>query len=238
MKPLFLIILVAVTQQLAAQDPFVKIKEKEGTFTKLGLDEIRPTGWLSAQLRKDLDGFVGHLDTIVPDLTVKDDIYGKNRRTKDVSHTDVGNGGIFPSSLWWNSETQSNWWDGYIRTAFLLNDPQHIARIRERVAYILSTQDEDGYIGIYTPDLRYNFDKKNGENGELWAKATLFRGLLAYYGFTKDKNVLKAVERAVQNVMDNYKINASEPFKLENPEDGITHGLNFTDILDQQRIYT
>ncbi|WP_226995412.1 hypothetical protein, partial [Candidatus Symbiothrix dinenymphae] len=85
-------------------------------------------------------------------------------------------------------------------------------------------------LGIYAPDMRYQFER---ENGELWAKATLFRALLGYYGFTKDKKVLTAVERAVQNVMDNYKIDASHPFKLNHAGDGVTHGLNFTDVLDR-----
>ncbi|MDR2859207.1 MAG: glycoside hydrolase family 127 protein, partial [Mediterranea sp.] len=236
MKQLLFIILLVLAQQITAQqDPYLKIKEKEETFAKLPVNEIKPTGWLANQLRFDLDGFVGHLDTICPGLIINHDIYGKDRITKGVRRANSKDADSAESLLflWWDSETQSNWRDGYIRTAFLLNDKQHIEKIKAYVSHILATQDEDGYLGIYAPDLRYNFNKKNGENGELWAKATLFRGLLAYYGFTKDKAVLKAVERGVQNVMDNYQINACEPFNLDNPEDGITHGLNFTDVLDQ-----
>jgi DUF1680 family protein len=73
----------------------------------------------------------------------------------------------------------------------------------------IATQDEDGYIGIYDKELRYNF---NSENGELWSKASLYRGLLAYYEYTNDEKVFTAVERAVENVMVNYPINASSPF--------------------------
>jgi DUF1680 family protein len=217
-------------QQSAAQDPFAKIKEKEETFATLPLSEIKPSGWMADLLRKDMNGFVGHLDSIVPDLIVKDDIYGKNRRTKEIKRIDVGNGGNDIALLWWNSETQSNWWDSYIRTAFLLNDAQHIVKIKAYVAHMLATQDKDGYLGMYAPDLRYNFDK---ENGELWAKATLYRGLLAYYEFSNDKDVLKAVERGVQNVMDHYIINVSQPFNLKSSGSGADHGLNFTDVLDQ-----
>ncbi|GHT69686.1 hypothetical protein AGMMS50239_36870 [Bacteroidia bacterium] len=89
---------------------------------------------------------------------------------------------------------------------------------------------KDGYLGIYAPDLRYRFET---ENGEMWAKASLYRALLAYYDFTKDKNVLKAVERGVQNVMDNCKINASTPYIAHAYGYGICHGLAFTDVLDQ-----
>jgi DUF1680 family protein len=132
--------------------------------------------------------------------------------------------------LWWNSESQSNWWDGYLRYAFLLNDPKHLDRVEKFAEYILSTQDKDGYIGIYSPDLRSKFTT---ENGELWSKATLYRVLLAYYEATKRNDVLEAVIRAVDNVMVNYPINASTPFSAERPYGGISHGLMFTDVLDK-----
>ena len=132
--------------------------------------------------------------------------------------------------MWWNSESQSNWWDGYLRYAFPLNDPEAFGSGRKFAEYILSTQDKDGYIGIYSPDLRYKFTT---ENGELWSKATLYRVLLAYYEATKRNDVLEAIIRAVENVMVNYPINASTPFSAERPYGGISHGLMFTDVLDK-----
>ena len=240
MKYIILIVLLISAQQFVAQDPFVKIEAKQEKLEYLNLTEIKPTGWLKEQMRKDMNGFVGHLDIIVPDLIANDDIYGKDRLTKGVKTKDLGNN---PEGeewevqfLWWNSETQSNWRDGYVRNAYFLNDRQHIEKIEEYVKHILATQDEDGYIGIYEPDLRYKFNSdinENGENGELWAKASLFRVLLAYYGFTNDRKVLVAIERAVQNVMDNYKINESKPFEVVFPSAGLCHGLVFTDVLDQ-----
>ncbi len=235
----FIFILTAATfmtgWQMSAQSPFDKIKEKREAYEYLPLCNIKPTGQIKAQMQKDLEGFVGNLDKLVPDLITNDDIYGKDRLTKNAKPKNLGNnpdGAEWEVQyFWWNSETQSNWWDGYIRNAFFVNDTEEIKKIRKHIYYILSTQDEDGYLGIYQPDLRYNF---NGENGELWAKASLYRTLLAYYGFTKDPAVLKAVGRAVQNVMDNYKINASNPFKIKSSfEGGLCHGLVFTDILDQ-----
>src|SRR5690606_24075586 len=97
----------------------------------------------------------------------------KNIRSKDVGA--LGDEGEWQVQfLWWNSETQSNWRDGYIRSAILAENKTHLKKAAEYVEYILSTQDEDGYLGIYDQELRYNFDN---ENGELWAKATLLRGL-------------------------------------------------------------
>jgi DUF1680 family protein len=200
----------------------------------ISFGEIRPSGWIKKQMQKDLDGFVGHLDQLVPKLLIDDKIYGENRLTGKIKNKTVGN--LQPDDewnvqyLWWNSESQSNWRDGYLRHAFMLNDKKHLKLIKKYIDYILSTQDEDGYMGIYAPDLRYNF---TGENGELWSKATLYRALLAYYEATKKKKVLNAAIRAVENVMENYPMHSSTPFLATKPYAGLGHGLLFTDALDK-----
>ncbi len=202
-------------------------KELQATY----FGEIKPSGWIKEQMRKDMDGFVGHLDQLAPDLLIHDKIYGEHRLTKNITSKNVGN---IPDAewseqyMWWNSESQSNWWDGYLRHAFMLNDKKHLMRVEEYIDYILSTQDEDGYLGIYAPDLRYHF---TSENGELWSKATLYRVLLAYYEATKKINVLDAVIKAVNNVMENFPIDNSTPFMANKPYAGLSHGLAFTDIL-------
>ena len=203
-------------------------------FSLLPLGSVKPNGWLREQLKKDLAGFTGHLDSLVPDLILKDDIYGKDRLTKKVSAKDLGalgEGGDWQVQfLWWNSETQSNWWDGYIRAAVLTGDQMHLSRVRKYIDRILATQDKDGYLGIYDKELRYKFDN---ENGELWSKTTLLRGLLGWYEYSNDPGVLAAVERAVKNVMDNYPVNRSHPFYSIKPDvGGLSHGLTFTDVLE------
>jgi len=208
------------------------VKQK---FSWLSFGEVKPSGWIKEQMQKDLKGFVGHLDELVPDLIIEDDIYGKNRLTRKVDVKSVGNiregDDINVQYLWWNSETQSNWWDGFIRHAILLNDKKALHKSEKYIHRILNTQDADGYLGIYDEDLRYHF---YDENGELWAKATLLRSLLAWYEFAKESKVLKAIERAVENVMIHYPVYESTPFKsIYRKAGGLTHGLVFTDILDQ-----
>ncbi len=230
-----LIVSMAALCQTNPETPFEKIKGNPETFQSLFFSAIKPTGWLKEQLENNLNGFTGHLDNLVPDLIVKDDIYNKNRLSKNVKSKDVGaisDGGDWQVQfLWWNSETQSNWWDGYIRSAILADNTQHLARIENYIKRILSSQDTDGYLGIYDKELRYKFDN---ENGELWAKTTLLRGLLAWYEYKKDKTILSAIERATQNVMANYLINASHPFYSIKPDaGGLTHGLVFTDVLEK-----
>lgn len=228
-------VLIFMSPITKSQNVYKQMNPKKEHFSPLPCGEIKPAGWIRQQMLGDLEGFVGNLDKLVPGLILEDDIYGKNRLSKTVKSKNLGNisdGGDWEVQyLWWNSETQSNWWDGYIRNAYLTDDSAHIQIVMKYIQRILATQDADGYLGIYQPDLRYNF---HDENGELWSKATLLRGLLAYYEFTNEKTVLQSIERAVQNVMENYPIHASSPFKVDKPwAGGVSHGLVFTDVLDK-----
>lgn len=215
-------------------------QENSERFQSLPFGSIKPTGWLKEQMQKDVDGFVGNLDIIVPDL-INDPIYSSGRLQKNSKIKDLGNLKSNDAEgdeqyKWWNSETQSNWWDGYIRNVFLLEDQKGIEKVKKYVASILATQDEDGYIGIYDKELRYSF---SSENGELWSKASLSRGLLAYYEVTRDEKVFTALTRAVENVMQNYPVNASSPFDSGTSfNGGVSHGLTFTDVLERMFYHT
>ena len=217
-------------------DPFAQKRIISEALTPLPLSTIHPTGWLKRQLQENLTGFTGHLDELAPDLIQKDDIYGADRLSGHVKNKKLGAfsdaaGQMQAQFLWWNSETQSNWWDGFIRTAVLLNDKPALKKANAYIHRILSTQDDDGYLGIYDKDLRYKF---TDENGELWSKTTLLRGMLAWYDYTRDPAILTAVRRAVHNVLANYPVDASHPFYSKNPyTGGLTHGLMFTDILER-----
>lgn len=218
-----------------AQGPYEKIKPVPEKLKVLPLGAVKPAGWIRDQIRHNLDGFTGNLDKLAPDLIIEDDIYVTERLSKKVKSKDVGalgaEGDWQVQFLWWNSETQSNWRDGYIRSAILSGDQQHLAKIKTYIDRIIASQDKDGYLGIYDEELRYKFDN---ENGELWAKATLLRGLLAWFDYTKDPKVLTAVKRAVQNTMDGFPINASHPFYSKNENvGGLSHGLTFTDVLEE-----
>ncbi len=233
MKKTITILLVFICLTMNAQ-------QKKETLQPISFGSIKPTGWLAQQMQKDLNGFLGHLDILVPDL-INDPIYGtgrlqKHSKAKDLGNLKAGDAEGSEQYKWWNSETQSNWWDSYIRNVFLLNDEKGIEKVHLYVKRILATQDEDGYIGIYDKELRYQF---NSENGELWSKATLYRGLIAYYEATKDEKVFAALKKAVANVMQNYPINASSPFSSGTSfNGGVSHGLTFTDILDRMYLFT
>jgi DUF1680 family protein len=229
MKHLLLIFNLLTLSFMNAQE---KKSEKYQSFP---FGTVKPSGWIKVQMQKDVNGFVGNLDQLVPDL-INDPIYGsgrlqKNSRAKELGNLKEGDSEGNEQYMWWNSETQSNWWDGYIRNVLLLNDKAGLEKVKKYISNILATQDPDGYLGIYDPELRYKF---NSENGELWSKATLYRGLLAYYDYSKDEKVWNALVKAVNNVMQNYPINASSPFSSgEKFNGGVSHGLTFTDVLDK-----
>ncbi|HMR58503.1 MAG TPA: glycoside hydrolase family 127 protein, partial [Cyclobacteriaceae bacterium] len=199
-------ILTGCNQQTQKGDyaAFDKVAALSEVYKPLALTEIKPEGWLKDQISENLDGFTGRLDTLAPGLIMEDKIYGEDRLTKKVKNKDVG--------------------------ALGEEDKQHLKKLQQYVDYILSTQDKDGYLGIYDNDLRYNFDN---ENGELWAKSSLLRGLLAWYEYTNDQKILAAIEHAVQNVMDNYPVNHSRPFYSRQPNvGGTSHGLTITDVFE------
>ena len=203
-------------------------------FTSYSAESIQPEGWILAMMTTDLtSGIVGALDRLYPGIK-SDDLYNKNQRGGMEDLPEMGDlvltGADWEKSImWWNAETTGNWWDGYIRHAFLTQNQQAIAQSKKIVENILIAQDTDGYIGIYKPNLRY---KHKGSNGELWAQTTAFRALLGYYEFTGEQRVIDAVEKAVQRTMEAYGPDRKNPFDLENAFGGVTHGVMFTDVCE------
>ncbi len=220
---------------------FENEREKiEPNFELLGTGDIKPQGWILDIMRQDLeDGFVGALDELAPDIILQDDLFNTTRRVSKKDIPDVGDqvltGAPWEISMqWWSGETKGVWWDGYIRHAYLTNSKKDIERSRKIIEYMLTTQDDDGYIGIYAPSMRY---QHTGSNGELWAQTVVFRTMLAYYEFTGERKVLDAVERAMDVTMKHYGPEGRSPFNLPEPTyGGVTHGLMMTDVCE--RLYS
>ncbi len=205
------------------------------TLAWLSFGAVKPGGWLLDTMSRELKtGYVGQLDRIVPDLIVHDDIYGKDRLTTAVKAKNVGavaqDADWEVQYLWWNSETQSNWWDGFVRTSLLVGDAEALTKAAAYVQRQLSNQDADGYLGIYAPDLRF---RTQGENGELWALTTLGRSLLAWYEARQERGVLEALERACRLVMRVWPAGLSQPFNTGPSYAGAAHGLAATDLFNR-----
>ncbi len=203
-------------------------------FTLFPTGSVTPAGWILEMMQNDLkEGIVGALDELYPGIKA-DDIYRTHRRGGLEDIPEMGDlvlsGEAWETSImWWNAETIGNWWDGFVRHAFLTNNDLAIAQSDKIINNIMASQDDDGYIGIYKPNLRYQHE---GSNGELWAQTTVFRTMLAYYEFTGKVEVLNAVEKGMAVTMKHYNWNAKNPFYLKNAFGGVTHGLMLTDVCE------
>lgn len=184
----------------------------QSAFTPLRFGAVKPGGWILAQMRRDLEkGFAGCLDELCHEAS--SDIFASGRNLPGKS-----NNGNAASDLWWNGETEGNWRCGHIMLACLTQDSQALAKTRAYVRHILASQDADGYIGIFSPELRY------AGNGELWTQTCLFRGLLAYAAANSDQQVFNAVKRAVDCTIAGYATQSRINFTQ--------HDAMYTDILE------
>ncbi len=161
-------------------------------FIPLRFGAIRPRGWILQQMHRDLkEGFAGCLDELCHEASSDIFASGRNRPGKP-------NAGNAAGDAWWNGETEGNWHCGHFMLACLTGDPEPMKKAKDYVDHILAAQDADGYLGIFSPELRYK------GHGELWTETCLFRGLLAYADATGDERVLAAVRRAVDRTILGY----------------------------------
>jgi DUF1680 family protein len=133
---------------------------------------------------------------------------------------------------WWDSETRGNWLWGYTMMAGLAGLPEHQARVNELIAQLKNTQDNDGYLGIYSPASRYQHG--NDENGELWGQGRALLALLAHYEITGDETSLRAAQRAADLTIQHYGPGRSyfrQP-QTRNDLTGMTHGLCYVDVVE------
>jgi hypothetical protein len=178
------------------------------------MGEVKPSGWLRAQMLRDIrDGFAGKLDLLAKEAS--SDIYVTGRNRRDAANSING-----AHCHWWNGETEGNWRAGYIMLAYLTGDKDSMAKADAYVDHILASQDPDGYIGINAPELRYS------DIGELWTQATLYRGLLDYAELTGSKRVFDAVKRAAD-----HTIAVTGPGNKSFPRDG--HDIMITDVMER-----
>lgn len=182
-------------------------------FTPLRFGAVKPRGWILEQMRRDLKGgFAGHLDELCREASTDIFVSGRNRPGKP-------NAGNAAGDAWWNGETEGNWHCGHFMLACLTRDPQAMKKAKSYADHILAGQDADGYLGIFSPELRYR------GHGELWTQTCLFRGLLAYADATGEERVFQAVKRAVDRTIQGYAACPKIAFAQ--------HDAMFTDVLEQ-----
>lgn len=201
-------------------------------FTRLRMGDVTPDGWIKEQMRRDLNvGFAGRLNELCHEAST--DIFASGRNSPKHLATITRTGAEQPTDAssgfaWWNGETEGNWRAGFVMLAYLSGDETYKRKADAWVQHVLSYQGDDGYLGIYTPELRYKHD------GEWWTQACLLRGLLAYAELTKNASVLAAVRRAIDNTISVFgEGKATPPWLLEPKRGFMTHDLMLSDVLER-----
>ena len=185
---------------------------------RLPLGQVRPAGWMRAQMRRDLDqGFAGRLDALSPH--VANDLFARRLSASGEARA------------WWDAESRGHWLWGYLMLSHLADAPDHARRADALVQALRATQDADGYLGIYASGLRHSHG--GAENGELWAQSRALLVLLAHHELSGDAQSLAAVQAAVRHTRSMH--GPQRPFfgRQRTGQDmtGVTHGLCMIDAL-------
>ncbi len=138
-------------------------------FEPLPLGSIHPTGWLLNQLRIQADGLSGHLDEFWPDIAQSGWIGG-------------------PAEGW---ERGPYWLDGVVPLAFLLGDEKLKGKVQRWMDYILSHQQEDGWLGPIRDTSRGN----KYQAYDPWPVFVVLKAMTAYQEATGDRRVIPAMKK-------------------------------------------
>jgi uncharacterized protein len=194
-------------------------------FDSFALGEVKPGGWMKQQMLDDLDhGFAGRLDEMSKRASSR---AFTQSHTTSAEATEASMGEDTPRS-WWDGETQAVWWDGLVRMAYLAGNAPAMAKCDGIMAELLQSQDESGYIGIYSKKFRY---RHTTENGEFWTQSRAFVAMLAYYELTGKEAYLQAVEKAMALTMREYGPHRTY-FGNAKPAGGTCHGLMLVDVCE------
>ena len=150
-------------------------------MTPLPPGAILPLGWLRRQLRVQADGLSGHLDEFWPDV--------------------AESGWIGGDAEGW--ERGPYWLDGVVPLAVLLDDAVLWAKVRRWMDYVLSHQQENGWLGPIR-DL-HGGDKYRAYDA--WPVFVFLKALTQYadameYAGTPDARVMPAMERFLRRLDD------------------------------------
>ena len=171
---------------LVAGDKGPKIKPQ---FIPLPPGAVRPCGWLNDWARDAATGITGHLD----------------ERAEVFKHGYKGYGfkalGVKADGTGWPLEQCAYWLDGLVRLAYILDDPQLIAKARARLDPVVDGVNRSGESFVYWQPrgiLSVEMDKANGQFNN-WAHSHMGRALVAYYQATGERRILDALVKAYRD---------------------------------------
>lgn len=134
-----------------------------------------------------------------------------------------------PGTHPWQGEHAGKW----LHAATLAHDDVHDRRIlealQETVRRLLASQQDNGYIGTYTPAERFFAPpgKHTRYSWDVWTARYVIYGLLAYERFHPDPAVVKACTRLGDLLLDTYG-----PGRTDLTTVGSRHGMSSTVLLE------
>ncbi|MBD0296365.1 MAG: glycoside hydrolase family 127 protein [Flavisolibacter sp.] len=138
-------------------------------YIELPLGAIKPQGWLKEMLLRQKSGATGNLDKLYPLVM--------NQR----------NGWLGGNGDQW--ERGPYWLDGLVPLAYILNDPELIAKAKPWIEWAIRSQQPDGYFG---PSKDYPHERgiQRDNSRDWWPKMVMLKVLKQYYMATGDKRVI------------------------------------------------
>ena len=171
---------------LVAGDKGPKVKPH---FIPLSPGAVRPTGWLNDWARDAAAGITGHLDERAD--VFKHGYKGYAFEARGVKANGTG----------WPLEQCAYWLDGLVRLAYILDDPQLIAKARARLDPVVDGVNRGGESFVYWQPrsiLSVEMDKANGVFNN-WAHSHMGRALVAYYQATGERRILDALVKVYRD---------------------------------------
>jgi len=147
---------------------------RNDTYTPLPLGSILPQGWLLGQLRIQADGLSGHLDEFWPSV--------------------AQSGWIGGDSDGW--ERGPYWLDGLVPLAILLDDDKLIKKATKWLDYIISHQDEEGWLGP-----RGSAAIGSGRTDlDPWPIFVVLKAMTQWQEATGDTRIVPSMQRALRRI--------------------------------------
>ena len=150
--------------------------------------QVKPEGWLRDWSEAARDGYTAVMDEVHPEFA--------HAWTADFApHCPVGD---WPHGSW-SFEGGGYWFDGLVRLAYQLEDPQLIELAKKRLAPVLENAAPDGigyFYWLKKNDPAAMEEIKFGGGWGLWASGLFGRAMLAYYDASGDERALYAMRCA------------------------------------------
>ncbi|MET2010655.1 beta-L-arabinofuranosidase domain-containing protein [Microbacterium chocolatum] len=153
---------------------------------RVPLSSVELGGWMRAGARAALDGYVGQLPRLAPE--VGGDVFVSGRLGRGAEAVNA------EQVAWWNGESEGNWLSAWLAHVLLVGTEAERHAAADRVRRIVGSQDDDGYLGMFAKDERA---AGGFVAGDLWTRTCLLRALRTWADATGDVEVHGAIDRAV-----------------------------------------